>query len=276
MIVIDALHLSGVDFNLSGIVSFSRTQTAGARLAYTDMGRPDHGLCLVKTGGIIYADDEGREVSASEGDVIYLPRGKRYSAFFEGRGGCEESDVLINFLLTDDCGRDMALSDDIFRLTSEADEETVGLFETIVSCGRGNGGVMHLKMLMFQLMDRLLGLAYGRSCGTIEECVSYIDTNYADIADVSELAVRCGLGETAFRKRFREKMGMSPVHYINAVKVERACRMLRSSEITAADVCRLLNFYDLAYFHKVFKRYTGKTPGEFGKEYHAKGMASKG
>ena len=99
--------------------------------------------------------------------------------------------------------------------------------------------------------------------------MTYIDVHCAEIQSVAELAELCGLGETAFRRRFREHMGMSPVHYINAVKVERACRMLHSSEISVVDVCRFLNFYDVAYFHKVFKRYTGKTPGEYGSSYTA-------
>ena len=65
----------------------------------------------------------------------------------------------------------------------------------------------------------------------------------------------------------REQVGMSPVHYINAVKIERACRMLRSSDMTVSGVCEFLGFYDVAYFHKVFKKYTGATPGEYCREF---------
>ena len=269
MIVIDPRHLSGVDFNLSSVTAISRAQNDGARLIYADMGRPDHGLCLVTGGSIVYTDGEGKSVAAAEGNVIYLPRGKRYVAVFEGTAGGEVTDVLINFALTDEAGRALALSDDILRMAESADDEVRHLFSRIASCCSGSGSIMEVKMLMFDLMNRLLAESSADATLAIEACVSYINTHYAQIDGISNLAELCGLGETAFRKRFREHMGMSPVHYINAVKVERACRMLRSSEVTVGEVCEQLKFYDIAYFHKVFKRYTGKTPGEYSREYQA-------
>ncbi len=264
MIVIDPKHLSGVDFNLSAVVALGRERASGASLGYTDHGRPDHGLCLVRSGGIVCTDAEGRSVVAGVGDVLYLPRGKRYTAVCEGA----VSDVLINFLLFDDRGRDLALSDDVFRIAEGADGETVALFDEIAACCWGAGGGLRLKMLLFQLMNRLIvAERQDDSVLSMEECVSYIDAHYAEVREISELATRCGMGETAFRKKFRDHLGMSPVHYINAVKVERACRMLRSSELTVAEICRCLGFYDPAYFHKVFKKYMGVTPGEYTREY---------
>lgn len=269
MIVIDPGHLIGVDFNFSAVTAVARTQNDGVRLGYPDRGRPDHGLCLVTEGSIVYTSGDGKSLCASRGDVVYLPRGKRYVAVFEGHDGGTVSDVLINFILTDDCGRELSLSDDIFRPIEDADEEMVDLFWR-VAAGCSGGSVMETKMLMFRLMSRLTVAEKGGDRPlSVPECVTYIDVHCAEIQSVAELAALCGLGETAFRRRFREHMGMSPVHYINAIKVERACRMLHSSEISVIDVCRLLNFYDVAYFHKVFKRYTGKTPGEYGSSYTA-------
>ena len=269
MIVIDPGHLSGVDFNISSVTAISRVQKDGARLVYADMGRPDHGLCLVTGGSIVYTDGEGGSVAASEGDVVYLPRGKRYVAIFEGESGGDVTDVLVNFVLTDEAGRALALSDDIFRLAEGVDNGVRDLFLRIAACCRGTGSIMEIKTLVFDLMNSLFTVGAEDSALTIEACVSYINTHYADIDGIAALAELCGLGETAFRRRFREHVGMSPVHYINAVKVERACRMLRSSEMTVGEVCEQLKFYDVAYFHKVFKRYTGKTPGEVSREYQA-------
>lgn len=263
MIVIDPAHLSDVDFNISAITAVPRTHGDGTKQGYTDMGRPDHGLCLVRRGSIVYIDSENRSVTASVGDVVYLPKGKRYTAFFQGEED-GEADVLVNFMLSDVLGRGLSLSDDIFRVAEAAEEALAALFARIAACCSGAGGVMESKRLMFEVMERLVAGQDGREdVRTVEDCVSYINERYAEIDGVAQLARMCGLGETAFRRRFRESVGMSPVHYINAVKVERACRMLRSSEVTVQEVCQRLGFYDVAYFHKVFKRYTGKTPGEY-------------
>lgn len=261
MIVIDPAHISGVDFNISNIYAVQRTRSEGTDRRYADRGRPDHGLCLISDGKIVYIDADGKSVEAQRGDVIYLPRGKRYTAVC-GKGE-SVSDLLVNFMLSDELGRELALSDDIFRLAEGADDDLVGQFSNLASCCVGAGSIMTVKMQMFALLEGLLAQEKNVTLQDMESCVSYINAHYAEIGDVSALARMCGLGETAFRKHFRAHMGMSPVHYLNAVKVERACRMLCSGEATPAHVCESLGFYDVAYFHKVFKKYTGKTPGEY-------------
>ena len=123
---------------------------------------------------------------------------------------------------------------------------------------------MELKSLVYSLMSKLFArMPEKGESNMIERCVSYIESHYAEIRDITALAAMCGYGETAFRKHFREQMGVSPIHYINTVKIDRACDMLRSSEMTVAAVGEFLGFYDVAYFHKVFKRYVGMTPGEY-------------
>jgi len=263
MIVIDPCHLSGVDFNVFSVVAMRQHWRDGEGFSHLNMGRPDHGLPLILSGEALYADANGRQQSAAEGDVIYIPKSKRYEVEFFG----EMRSILVNFLLSDNMGRELMLGDDIFRVKSEASDSVKGLFERIAGAYRGAGGLIELKAMIYQLMGDLFGDRAEQSGDVIEQCVAYIDSHYAEIEGVAELAAMCGYGETAFRKRFREQMGMSPVHYINAVKIERACRMLRSSDMTVSGVCEFLGFYDVAYFHKVFKKYTGTTPGEYCREF---------
>ena len=275
MIVIDPEHLSDVDFNLYGITALSRSHGEGACCGYADRGRPDHGLYLIVSGSAIFTDDGGRSLSAGAGDVVYVPRGKRYNIVYSC-GGKDASDILIDFMISDMKARELSLSDDILMIAQGVSGDITALFSKIVETSIGGGSVMAVKRDMYNLVDLLLIRSNEKeeAC-TIEQCVSYVNANYAKVDGIAPLAAMCGIGETAFRKRFREQMGMSPVHYINAVKVERACRMLCCGEITPAEVCEALGFYDLAYFHKVFKRYTDKTPGEYAAEHCGKGSGHR-
>ena len=263
MIVIDPCHLSGIDFNVCSVVAMRQHWRNGENLNYLSVGRPDHGLALILEGEVLYTDVNGRGQSAGAGDVVYIPKSKRYRVEFSDA----VRSILINFSLSDHMGRELMLSDDIFRAASDASKEVKALFETIAESYRGAGGLIELKTMIYELMGRLFGEKADYSGDVIDQCVAYIDSHYAEIQGIGELAAMCGFGETAFRKRFRQQMGMSPVHYINAVRVERACRMLRSSDMTVSGVCEFLGFYDVAYFHKVFKRYTGTTPGEYCREF---------
>lgn len=260
MIAIDPYHLAGLDLNLSSVVAMEQHWADGDAFSYWDVGRPDHGLCFVTSGEILYTDTDGHQRSALAGDVFYLPKSKRYRAEFSEAVCC----TLINFLLTDNMGRELTLGDDIVCIATDLPAEVKDLFHRIPQCYRGGGGIMELKAMVYSLMARLFArLPEKGERNMIERCVAYIQAHYAEIEGIAELAAMCGYGETAFRKHFREEMGVSPVHYINAVKIERACDMLRSSEMTVGAVGEFLGFYDVAYFHKVFKRYTGMTPGEY-------------
>ena len=262
MIVMDPCRLAGVDLNIFSMVSLYQNWRDGDSFQYLESGRPDHGFMLLTCGEILYTESDGRAVSATAGDVIYLPKSKRYRVEFFG----EVQSVLINFLLTDPMGRELTLGDDIFCVAHEASEEIRRLFDSIAESYRGAGGMMAQKSMIYDLMNRLFSPSE-EADDVIDRCVAYIDSHYAEIRGIADLSAMCGYGETAFRKRFKESMGMSPVHYINAVKIERACRMLVSSETTVNGICEFLGFYDVAYFHKVFKRYTGKTPGEYCRAY---------
>lgn len=261
MIVIEPFRLGSVDFNIYSVVSICQSRKNAESFNRLDKGRSDHGLLLLLKGRAEYTDSEGKVLSAKAGDVIYLPKGKRYTAEF-----CEDTEnVLINFLMSDAMGRGITLGDDIFLASENASKETKRLFKAVADSYRGAGELFSQKAEMY----RLMGLLFARAEETaevIERCVAYIDSHFSEIRGIEQLSDMCGCGETAFRKKFKEKMGMSPVHYINAVKVERASRMLVESEMTADGICEALGFYDIAYFHKVFKRYTGKTPGEYCRE----------
>lgn len=260
MIAIDPYHLAGLDLNLSSVVAIEQHWNDGDVFSYWDAGRPDHGLCFVTSGEILYTDGNGAQRSALSGDVIYLPRSKRYRAEFSGDARC----ILLNFLLTDNMGRELTLGDDIVCVATDLSVESKELFHRIPECYRGGGGIMELKAMVYSLMAKLFARPPEKGeRNMIERCVAYIQAHYAEITGIAELAAMCGYGETAFRKHFREHLGMSPIHYLNAVKIERACQMLGSSEMTVNGICEFLGFYDIAYFHKVFKRYTGMTPGEY-------------
>lgn len=260
MISIDPFHIAGIDLNVSSVVAMEQHWRDGDASAYRDAGRPDHGLCYLQSGEILYTDANGHQRSALSGDVFYLPKGKRYRAEFSGDVNC----TLINFVLTDNMGRALTLGDDIVCIATDLTEDIKALFERIPECYRGGGGIMELKSLVYSLMSKLFArMPEKGESNMIGRCVSYIESHYAEIRDITALAAMCGYGETAFRKHFREQMGVSPIHYINTVKIDRACDMLRSSEMTVAAVGEFLGFYDVAYFHKVFKRYVGMTPGEY-------------
>lgn len=62
---------------------------------------------------------------------------------------------------------------------------------------------------------------------------------------------------------FRKKFGLPPLHYLNAIRVEEAKRLLSLPDTGVADASEKSGFNDPAYFSRIFKRIAGVSPGKF-------------
>ncbi len=80
---------------------------------------------------------------------------------------------------------------------------------------------------------------------------------------VGELAGLAHLSEVQLRKIFRRITGNSPLRYVQRRRVERACEMLHTSTESVTNIAEACGFADAPFFHRVFKLWTGLTPGEY-------------
>lgn len=69
---------------------------------------------------------------------------------------------------------------------------------------------------------------------------------------------------------FKEATGMSVSAYVTAFRIERACELLKRSELSVKAVAYSVGYHDQLYFSKVFKKATTFTPSEY------KALAAKG
>lgn len=93
-----------------------------------------------------------------------------------------------------------------------------------------------------------------------------IDRRLTDPAlPVGDLARAVCLSEVQFRKLFHRMTGLSPVRFIQKRRIERACVLLRSSEMTIEQIAEACGFSDLPFFYRVFKAWTNAAPGSYRK-----------
>ncbi|MBQ7934954.1 MAG: helix-turn-helix transcriptional regulator, partial [Clostridia bacterium] len=77
---------------------------------------------------------------------------------------------------------------------------------------------------------------------------------------IGEIAYQCSISESGLRRLFAKQFGISPVVYRTQLKIQKACRMLISTDLTIGEIADTLNFFDEAYFCKVFRKQTGLSP----------------
>ncbi len=91
----------------------------------------------------------------------------------------------------------------------------------------------------------------------------YILTHLAEPVTTEDLSRATGMNRTYLCKRFQEETNMTVNHYVTAVKVDEARRLLEVTKKTSAEIAEVLGYSSQSYFQSVFKKSTGKTPGEY-------------
>ena len=82
---------------------------------------------------------------------------------------------------------------------------------------------------------------------------------------ISQIARALGISESGLRKKFKEKVSLSPTAYRLQYKMERAKYLLESTDLQVGQIADQLNFYDAACFCRAFRAVVGMTPLQFAK-----------
>ncbi len=105
----------------------------------------------------------------------------------------------------------------------------------------------------------------GRNSELILKAIEYMKLNYHSEISLSDLAMNSFISKNYFSKLFKEVTGTNVSDYIQYLRVEQACNLLRSSDMKVTGIAGQVGFSDMKFFYEVFKKITGKKPGEYRK-----------
>lgn len=95
----------------------------------------------------------------------------------------------------------------------------------------------------------------------------YLEEHADEMVTSLDMAEHLHLNASYFSRYFKKLAGINFTDYVNQYKIELAIRMLQRPNETVENVAYTLGFSDRAYFSKVFKKYSGKSPSEFKPPY---------
>ncbi|HSY61613.1 MAG TPA: AraC family transcriptional regulator, partial [Cytophaga sp.] len=105
---------------------------------------------------------------------------------------------------------------------------------------------------------------------------SYIEKNYQDKISIEFLANKFSIGRRNFDRRFIKATGITPLDYLQRVKIEAAKNSLESTRKTVNEVMYDVGYNDQKAFREVFYRLTGMSPVDYkfkyNREYAAKNL----
>lgn len=99
----------------------------------------------------------------------------------------------------------------------------------------------------------------------VDSAIRYIRTCYADNIPCSLLAARAFVSTGYFHKVFKEVCGVTPVKYIQSVRLSEASKLLQETTLPVNSVADAVGYSDVKYFYDIFRREFGVAPGEYRK-----------
>ncbi|MEI8093769.1 MAG: AraC family transcriptional regulator [Spirochaetales bacterium] len=101
--------------------------------------------------------------------------------------------------------------------------------------------------------------------GLVARCLSYIHEHYTEDFEVETMARAVAVSPSYLFRSFKKKLGMTPMHYRNEVRIEKSKLLLCQSNRRLDLIAQELGITDVKYFSSLFKQVTGQTPGAFRK-----------
>ncbi|WP_386084036.1 helix-turn-helix domain-containing protein [Vreelandella sp. F11] len=95
----------------------------------------------------------------------------------------------------------------------------------------------------------------------------FIDQHLGRCIRTIELASLLGLSTSYFSHLFKQTMGVTPLMYVTARRVEAAGQYMLSSECSLSEIALRYGFCDQSHLCRVFKRETGLSPQTWRKRY---------
>ena len=136
-----------------------------------------------------------------------------------------------------------------------------------------DGCEVALKSLLVLLLIRLsrawrhqyanLAGLYDQRRSLLAETLAYIDQHAGEPLSPAELASQHYISPGHFRRLFREATGLTPVDYVNKLRISLAQKLLLDTSRSIAEVAAAVGIGDPNYFTRLFKSLVGCTPSEF-------------
>lgn len=97
----------------------------------------------------------------------------------------------------------------------------------------------------------------------MERLLYYISQNYQEDLKLADLSRVFNLNYSYLSSYFNQEMKEGFNDYLNRIRIEQACRLLKETRLPIAEVGSQVGYADHSYFCRVFKKITGRTPSEW-------------
>lgn len=130
-------------------------------------------------------------------------------------------------------------------------------------CYRLLGEILDLSPLDEEAVQRLAALP------RLRPVLEYLDQHFTESIRVEELASVAGLSQGQFHRCFKSLTGTSPFEYAKRLRLKLAAGLLRTTDLTVAEIGEQVGWPDPFHFSKMFKSVYAQSPTGYRRMGHA-------
>jgi AraC family transcriptional regulator len=97
----------------------------------------------------------------------------------------------------------------------------------------------------------------------LRRVTEYIQQNLDNDLTLAELADVVSMSPYHFARLFKNRTGVPPHRFVVRQRIAHACGVLATSELSIAEISRLVGFRTASHFTTVFRQVLGITPGAY-------------
>lgn len=107
------------------------------------------------------------------------------------------------------------------------------------------------------------GATFAHGDRAVMHAQRWLQANHREKGALSRLAEGVGLGERTLLRRFQRATGLTPIRYLQQLRVAMARNLLVTSSLSVHEVAWAVGYHDVGAFRRVFRRIAGVTPSAY-------------
>lgn len=233
--------------------------------------------------GVLYLSIDQRSYKMETGDIAFIESGSLHSgilencvftyAVFDLSMLCRRKSDAINKFIEPIMCRKISFCE-FFKTGKNTNIESIvdRLFSAFDNSN--DFGVLDFYAEAFNLLralysggyiKKIKNTKYEHQLAKIADIIDFIEEHYREPLTLSTLSKKAGMNEKYFCRFFKEFTNITPIDYINRLRIENAAHSLLEAGFTVTEAALDNGFNDISYFSKTFKKYKGVSPKKYSK-----------
>lgn len=235
----------------------------------------DQWIFIYCTDGQGYYEVEGVEYKVPANHYFIIPANTRHSYGSNANNPWTIYWIHFKGSIVSQIMRDMTAPRPLLPSQDSRISDRIALFEQMIHTlerGFTPQNLQFSSAIMYHFFGSLLFVNEFRSASgkmsdsIVELALHYVKENLEHKISVEQLSEALGYSASHLSAIFRRETSLSPVEFINSIRIRESCRLLDFTDMRINQICHKVGIADSYYFTRLFTNVMGISPTEYRKQ----------